>query len=133
MRYIAIIGLLLSSACATAYHPYDRFRGGYLQEDVGAGIYIIKFKGNDYTSMNQAVNGAYIRANELAAEQNKRVVEAHLETYVEKHVQYKHIDSEACKMMASAGIKEENVAQDPCLMKSFEFNWPVAVLTIVLE
>lgn len=133
MRYIMIIGLLLSSACATTYHPYDMLRGGYLQEDLSGGIYVITFKGNNYTSLNQVVSGAYNRANELAVIHNKHIIEAHLETYVEKHIGYKNINSETCSMMKSTELKEEDISKDNCKIKTYEFEWPVAVLKVVMD
>jgi len=67
MRYLWFLFSLILIACAT---PYQRsgFRGGYSEEEVGNGQYIIRFRGNAYTSSFTIERYAYRRAEEFCKE-----------------------------------------------------------------
>jgi hypothetical protein len=62
MKLIAV--LVLVAACAT---PYQRkgFRGGYSDQQIGPGRYLISVDGNGFTSRSTIVEYQYRRASEL--------------------------------------------------------------------
>lgn len=61
---ILFISVILSG-CATAYKPVGLFTGGYSEEKFSNDLYTIRFKGNDNTSIENAVEKAMLRASEV--------------------------------------------------------------------
>ncbi len=61
---ILFVSVILSG-CATAYKPVGLFTGGYSEEKFSNDLYTIKFKGNDNTSFENALEKAMLRASEV--------------------------------------------------------------------
>jgi len=64
MRRCVWLLLLGLAACATPYQPMG-FAGGYVDEQVGPGEYMIRFAGNGFTSMGLSYQYVMRRAGEL--------------------------------------------------------------------
>lgn len=67
MRILVLMAAVsVASACATAYAP-DSFwnDGGFTETEVQPGIYMVRFKGNEYTDTERTADLAMLRAAEI--------------------------------------------------------------------
>jgi hypothetical protein len=71
MKYVPILLLVLSSACATGYHSRG-FTGGYTDFQTGQDTYSVSYKVNGYSDPESAMVFARRRASELAIAAHRR-------------------------------------------------------------
>jgi hypothetical protein len=66
VRLIAAV-LLGLSGCATTYHP-NSFTGGYLDQQIGENTYLVTFKANSFTEVENVQNFLLYRCAELTVQ-----------------------------------------------------------------
>jgi len=74
LRLAPLLAMLLLAACAapqpSLYAPLDS-RDGYAEQELGKGLYQVKFQGNSVTSRERAENYALYRAAEITLQLGK--------------------------------------------------------------
>jgi hypothetical protein len=69
MRHITLvmISAAILAGCATSYQPMG-WNGGYEETRLDKNVFLVSFRGNQHTSMQQAQDFAFLRAADLALE-----------------------------------------------------------------
>ncbi len=71
MRTFALLAVLFSVGCATAYQPVG-YTGGYTDSRLGPDAFTVWFQGNRYTAASRVSDFTMLRAAELTLESGYR-------------------------------------------------------------